>query len=106
MEINIKDFKKEIKNSKIPVLVEFWGSWCLPCQMMESVLKELGEKYKGKVKILKINSDISPAVSLEYKIMGVPTFILFKEGKELKREVGAKSKEALLKMVDSFINKN
>jgi len=103
MEINSKDLEKEILNSKKPVLVEFWGSWCLPCQMMAPTLKEFEKEYQDKIKILKINSDINPIVSDQYNIKGVPTFILFIKGKEVKREVGAKSKLELCKLINDSI---
>lgn len=103
MKKNSKDLEKEITSSEMPVLAEFWGSWCLPCQMMDPTLKELEKEYQDKIKILKINSDTNPTVSSKYDIRGVPTFILFRKGKEIKREIGAKSKEELCKIIDDFL---
>ena len=104
MRINLANLKKEIFNSEKPVLLEFWGSWCLPCQVMKFTLKELEKEYQKKIKILKINSDLNPFISSQFKIKGLPSFILFKKGKEIKREVGAKSKEELYKIIDNFLN--
>lgn len=104
MEVSLKDLEKEISNSKIPVLLEVWSSWCLPCQAMKNTLKELEKEFQGKIKILRINPDLNPAVSSRYNIKGVPTFILFTEGKEITRVVGAKSKKELLQMIEGLIS--
>ena len=93
------DFEKEVLKSEIPVLVDFWGSWCPPCKMVEPVLDELTEELNGKIKVGKINIDQDPKSRAMFNIAGVPTFILFKEGVVLKREVGARSKEQLLGMI-------
>jgi thioredoxin 1 len=100
--MNFKELEKEILNSKKPVLLEIWSSWCLSCQAMKSTLEELEEDYKDKIKILKVNPDFNSAISSHYKVKGLPTFIFLKEGREIKREVGAKSKEELSKMIDEF----
>lgn len=100
MELTSQNLTKQIKKSKIPVLVEFWGSWCPPCQMMAPILEKLAKKYKHKIKILKINTDKNFSIASEFRIRGLPTFILFKNGKEIKREVGAKSKSELCKIVE------
>ena len=93
------NFKEEVLESKIPVLVDFWASWCVPCKMTESVIEELADELKGKIKIGKLNVDQNPKIASEFNIGGVPTFILFKEGKVVKRETGARSKQQLLGMI-------
>jgi thioredoxin 1 len=95
-----KTFKTEVLESGLPVLVDFWASWCPPCKMTEPTVAELSEELEGKVKVYKINVDQNPQRRSEYNIMGVPTFILFKKGKELKRAVGARSKQQLLNMLE------
>lgn len=93
------NFKKEVFESRIPVLVDFWSSWCPPCKMVEPVIEDLAVELDGKIKIGKINVDQNPQTAAEFGIAGVPTFILFKEGKVLKREVGAHSKQQLLRLI-------
>lgn len=83
-----KDFEGKVVKSGIPVLVDFWASWCGPCKMAEPVLEELSEAYKGKVEIAKLNVDENPASTGKYQVMSIPTTILFKQGKELGRQIG------------------
>jgi thioredoxin 1 len=93
------NFNKEVIECKIPVLVDFWGSWCPPCKMVESVIDELAEELDGKVKVGKLNIDQNPKTSAMFNISGAPTFILFKKDEILRREVGARSKQQLLEMI-------
>ena len=89
-----KDFEEKVIKSGTPVLVDFWASWCGPCKMAEPVLDELSEAYKGKVGISKLNVDENQATTQKFGVMSIPTTILFKEGKELGRQVGFAGKQA------------
>jgi len=93
-----KNFEEEVLKSPIPVLVDFWASWCPPCKMVEPTIKELAEQFGNTMKIAKINTDQNPKTASAYNIMGVPTFALFKNGKELTRRIGAQSEHQLLNM--------
>ena len=99
MEFTEKNFEKEVINSELPVMVEFWGSWCPPCKMMDPVMAKLEEEYAGMVKIGKINADRNPRLRNRYNIRGVPTFIMFANGKEMERYVAAKSEDELRKIL-------
>lgn len=99
MELTDHNFEQEVEKSDKPVMVEFWGSWCPPCKMMAPILEELNNEYEGSVKIKKINMDLHPGSAEKFRIMGVPTFILFKEGKEIKRLVAAQTKDKLKEFV-------
>ena len=103
MEFTVKNFEKEVLKSDIPVLVDFWASWCPPCKVVEPILEELTHEYHGKVKIGKLNVDRNPGLGAKYEITGVPTFIIFKDGKIKDRAMAAKSKEELKKMIDKCI---
>ncbi len=94
-----KNFEEEVLKSEIPVLVDFWASWCPPCKMVEPTLSELAQNLQGKIKVGKINVDQNPYMATAYTIAGVPTFILFSDGKELTRRVGAQSKQQLINMI-------
>ena len=94
-----KNFSKEVLEVEIPVLVDFWASWCPPCKMMDPMLNKLAQELSGKAKIVKINVDQNPYSSSDYLITGVPTFIFFYKGKEVTRCVGAQSKKQLLDMI-------
>jgi len=103
MEFTDKNFQKEALKSKIPVLVDFWGSWCPPCKMVEPVLDKLEKEYNGRVKIGKLNVDRNPMTPSKYQIKGVPTFIIFGKGRIIERGVGAKSGKQLRKMINTAL---
>ena len=103
MEITAKNFKKEVLESDEPVFIEFWASWCLPCQMAAPMMDSLEKKYEGKVKIGKINADRNRNLTDDYDVMGLPTFILFKGGREIVREFASKSEEELSSLIDKNI---
>jgi len=94
------NFETEVLQSNIPVLVDFWASWCAPCKQIAPLVDALAEDYEGKVKVGKVNVDENPATPAKYGIRGIPTLILFKDGKVADQVVGAVPKaqlEALLK---------
>ena len=105
MVLTDKNFKEEVKKSKIPVLVEFWASWCPPCKMMEPLMKKLTEELDGEVKICKLNVDQNKISAGEYEVRGVPTFISFLGGDEVERKIGALSEGMLREMIDSVKGK-
>lgn len=101
MTFTDQNFEKEVLKSSTPVLVDFWAPWCGPCQMVGPIMEELSKEYEGKVKIGKLNVDENPQVAVKYNVMSIPTVILFKEGKEIARQVGLESKETYLKLISS-----
>lgn len=97
MELKITDsnFEAEVKSSSLPVLVDFYAEWCGPCKMMAPIVAELAQSYEGKCRIGKCNTDENPRLVNEFKIMSIPTFIIFKEGKAVETFMGAISKNEL-----------
>jgi len=87
--INDNTFASEVLASDLPVLVDFSASWCGPCRFVTPIIDKLAEDYKDKVKIVKLDIDDAPDTTQEFGIRGVPTFVFFKEGKEVERWVGA-----------------
>ena len=99
LQLNKDNFEKEVVKSDLPVLVDFFASWCPPCKMLGPIVEELAKELKGELKVGKLNIDESPAIAQKYGVMSVPTMILFKKGKEVKRIVGLRGKEEIKKEI-------
>ncbi|SDY37595.1 thioredoxin [Lachnobacterium bovis] len=94
------NFNKEVLESDIPVLVDFWASWCGPCKMISPVISEIAEEYAGKVKVGKINVDEQPDLSAQFNIVSIPTLLVFKNGRIANSSVGLIPKDAIVKLFD------
>ena len=103
LAIAAEDFKAEVLESTQPVLVEFWAPWSRPCQVFDSVLRELAGACAGKVKLVKVNADDSLDLSLWYEIQSVPTLLCFVRGNPGLRIVGTATKEAILAKLEPFL---
>lgn len=103
-EVNASNFDSEVLKSNIPVLVDFWAPWCGPCRMVAPVVETVANDVKGKMKVVKLNTDESPQIAAQYQIMGIPTLMFFKGGKMADRITGYLPKEALLQKANSIIN--
>ena len=82
IKLTTENFENEVMGSEIPVLVDFWASWCGPCRMLAPILEEIAKEYDGKVKVGKVNVDEEPALATAYNVSVIPTLILFKGGIE------------------------
>lgn len=94
-------FEAEVLKSDVPVLVDFWATWCGPCKSMIPIVDELAEEYKGKVKVVKMNIDDCPETPGKFSVMSIPTFIIFKDGEVATQFVGVKSKEDMKSELDN-----
>lgn len=94
-----ENFKTEVLESEIPVLVDFWATWCGPCQAVAPVIEELAGEVTG-AKIGKVDVDEQPELAREYKVMSIPTLMVFKDGQAVKRELGARPKDEILEMLN------
>lgn len=104
LRLTDRNFREEVFQSEVPVLVEFSASWCVPSQQAEPVLEELAREYAGKLKIGSLNVDQNPRVASKCQIMGCPTFILFNSGKSVERRVGAQFKKQLQEVLEPVVN--
>ena len=97
------NFQQEVMQATEPVLVDFWASWCGPCRMLSPIVDQLAEELGGKVKVGKVNVDDEQALAEQFRIMTIPTLMLFKGGQQVAESVGVKSKADLLDMVNSAL---
>lgn len=103
LQVNDKNFSSEVLNSNLPVLVDFWATWCGPCRSISPIIEELAKEFEGKVKVTKLNVDENPATPSQYGVRGIPTLILFKEGKILDQIIGAVPKARLKSMIEKAL---
>jgi len=103
--INTTDanFAADVNELDKLVIVDMWAEWCGPCKMMEPVLEEIAEEHKDKVKIVKINIDQNQDTPIKFNVMNIPTLLLFKEGKEVERIIGAVPKKQLSKKIENHM---
>jgi thioredoxin 1 len=97
------NFDQEVVQSPLPVLVDFWAPWCGPCKMVGPVVESLAADNEGKLVVGKVNVDENKELAAQFGIRGIPTLVIFKEGKEAQRIVGAQGKAQLQKAIDQFI---
>ncbi len=102
-ETSDSSFEQDVLHATRPVLVDFWAAWCAPCRMLAPTVEAVAEQYAGSATVVKLNVDENPSISQRYGIKGIPTLILFKDGREEERVVGATSKEAISRMIDKHI---
>ena len=101
MEVTItkNNFEAEVLCSEIPVLVDFWATWCGPCRMLAPVISEIAEEYAGTVKVGKVNVDEEPELAMQFRVDSIPTVMLFREGRLVNTTVGFRPKEQITAML-------
>lgn len=104
MDVTDKDFEVKVLKSEIPVLVDFWAPWCAPCRAIAPAVEEIKKKYQGKLKVLKMNVDENSEIPSRLHIFSIPTLIVFKDGKEVSRVIGAVPIFEIEKFVKDALN--
>ncbi len=103
IEVTDATFQKEVLESELPVLVDFWAAWCAPCRVLAPTVETISEEYKAKVRVTKLNVDENPTTAAKYNIKGIPTLLLFKQGVVKEQIVGVTPKENIAKMLDTHL---
>ena len=104
LEITDSNFEQEVLKEKLPVLVDFWATWCGPCLMMAPIVEEIAQEYTGRLKVAKLDVDQNNQTSIQYGIRSIPTLFFFKDGKVVDRIVGAVPKQNLVEKIEKVLN--
>lgn len=106
VKVNDQNFKQEVLDSEIPVLVDFWAAWCMPCLAVAPAVAQLAKEYKGRLKVCKINVDEADMTAGQCKVQSIPTLAIFKNGEEVERAIGALPKAQLDNMIKPYLDCN
>jgi thioredoxin 1 len=101
-EVSDATFKAQVIDSANPVVVDFWAPWCMPCRMLGPIMEKLAEKNAGRVTFYKLNTDQNPEASRQYRIMSIPSVVMFKGGQEVNRLIGVQPEDALQREIDKL----
>ncbi len=104
LHVNDDNFETEVLNSDVPVLVDFWAPWCAPCKIVGPIVEAIAKEYSGRVRVAKVNTDENPSRAGSLGIRGIPTLIIFKDGGEAERIVGAVPKQMLTEMIEKVLD--
>lgn len=102
--VSDSNFDQTVLQAEIPVLVDFWATWCAPCRMVAPLIDELAEEYEGKISFVKLDVDHNPKTASKYSVMSIPTLIIFKKGEPVSHVVGFRPKAELKRSLDATLD--
>lgn len=105
MEGNLENFKRLVLESEVPVLVDFWAEWCMPCRMIAPYVEQIEKEYEGKIRVVSVNVDDNQDLAIEYGVMSIPTLAFFKNGELVDQVVGAVPKRVIEDKVLNLIER-
>lgn len=98
-----ENFEKEVLQSEIPVMVDFWATWCVPCRLIAPIVERLAEKYAGRLKVAKLDVDRNQELAIRYQVMSIPTLLFFKNGQVVDRIIGAVKEQEIVQKIESLL---
>ncbi len=104
LNVNQADFQRDVLESDVPVLVDFWADWCQPCHMVAPIVEQLAEDFAGRITVAKVDTDANRDLSLEYAINSIPTLLLFTDGEIVERFVGVRTKAEYTEALEARLN--
>lgn len=105
LELTLENFQEEVLKSEMPVLVDFWAPWCMPCKMYAPIVEDVADEFDGKVKVCKVNIDEQLELATTYSILSIPTTAVFQNGKLMDTLVGARTRKELTELLLGMVEK-
>ncbi|MFN4179603.1 MAG: thioredoxin [Armatimonadota bacterium] len=101
-----ENFEKEVLQSEVPVMVDFWAAWCVPCRMIAPIVERLAEKYAGRLKVAKLDVDSNQELAIRYQVMSIPTLLFFKNGQVVDRIIGAVGEQEIVRRIETLLGQD
>jgi thioredoxin 1 len=101
--VDSTNFKREVLESDIPVMVDFWAEWCVPCRMIAPIVERLAQRYAGRLKVVKLDVDANQDLAIQYQVMSIPTLLFFKNGQPVDRIIGAVGDQAIIQKIEELL---
>ncbi|MBQ7499323.1 MAG: thioredoxin [Clostridia bacterium] len=97
------NFRQEVLDSDLPVLIDLWAAWCGPCKMLSPIISDIADEYEGRIKVGKINVDDEPDLAAQFRVMNIPMVVIVKDKKVVETSIGYKPKEQIAEMIDRIL---